>query len=713
MPFDDLAVDLTLRQYAQPGETRVEQVLRRAADVVAPVTSQDFSDKIFSRMVTKKFSPGGRILAGAGTIHGNLLNCFVTDGNPYPAGSSDYALHLAQKLALITRVGGGNGLNLDSFPPKREYTGYTGTPYLLAHDADVGTGTYLDLVTGERVTKGYTTMLPIHDIPKMYDGAVIVVLDDTQDIWESAHFMVMDLLDGKDVYIDLRNLRPEGSPVSGSGGTSSGPASFAVEIFDNFARWASLGGANYAGPVATLRYLFASSLRVIRQGGVRRGAGMATLSASHPDIEDFITSKELRRERLEGDISTFNISVLVNDAIMQDDSDEAKRILNLISDQAWSTGEPGVLFVDTINENNILFPTEGPILATNPCGEIGLYPGEPCDLGAINVAEYIDPIDSTTMLMHIEDDAYMYARYLDAILDVENSPLPEIAEAIKSKRRIGLGMMGLADALIKLGIPYGSEEAQHVAWKIASAIRRGATAYSENAARVYGVPSSLEGVVPNRRNVALLTVAPTGTTAMVMGTTSGIEPLFSPFIYRRVGTEYKQILHPLFVEMMGDALGKDDIDWDYLVYRIGKDHGSVQKILNVPEKIRNVFLCAHDIDPHEHVLMQAAVQRGFDYDEGQVRWDGVKRAKTYAGNSISKTINLPKHTDVETIGILYELAWRLGLKGITVYRDGSRDLQVLNTTMEDDGSTSASQQQDEQLQEIVAASCSLDGTCDT
>jgi ribonucleoside-diphosphate reductase alpha chain len=281
-------------------------------------------------------------------------------------------------------------------------------------------------------------------------------------------------------------------------------------------------------------------------------------------------------------------------------------------------------------------------------------------------------------------------------------------------------MMGLGDALIKLGVPYGKPESLEIAGEIASAIRRGAEEYTYDAASIPTLPNL-------RRNVALVTVAPTGTTAMVMGTTSGIEPLFAPFIYRRVGTEYKQILHPLFKEMMeqhepgpyfctwreaGSPEGlnftgmyvPDKWDWPAITKAISDNHGSVQGIVGIPEEVQKVFVCAHDIDPMEHVFMQAEIQRAFDY-EGEER--------TYVGNSISKTINLPKSATVRDVVDVYTVGWMHRLKGITVYRDGSRDLQVLNTTMEDDGSTSSSQAQDEQLQEIIAASCNLEGSCDT
>lgn len=739
--FDEIAKDIALRQYAQPHETEVEQIFKRAATVIdaAPSIYNDkgfLSDLVYQAMLDKRFCPGGRILAGAGTSHGNLLNCFVQDGHPWPDKTDDlteYALNMAKKLALVTKVGGGNGVNLDPFPPKREFTERTQPIYLTYNDENVRRGRFLDLVTGKRVTRGYRALTlldpgEIIEVESPDSVEVIHVPDDTAGIWDAAAKMVRDFLAGKVVIIDVSALRPEGSTVRGSGGTSSGPASFAVEVFDNFAKWAKLGGGDYAGPVATLRYLLAPTLRVIRQGGVRRGAGMATLSAEHPDIQDFITCKDLKRERQEGDISTFNISVLVTRDFMRYavrhavPSTPESSTLDAIAQHAWETGEPGLLYVDTINENNLLYEEEGPIVATNPCGEVTLYPGEPCDLGAINVSAYFkmgweyNSHEWHTAIQMIRKDAFAFAEYLDLILDVEKAPLPEITHAISTKRRIGLGMMGLGDALIKLGVAYGSSASFEIAGDIARAIRDGALEYTYNAEPTPGLK--------NRRNVALLTVAPTGTTAMVMGTTSGIEPLFAPFVYRRVGTEYKQILHPLFKEMMelykpgpyfctwkeiGDgAYTPDQWDWRAITKAISENHGSVQGIVGIPEEVRDVFVCAHDITPKHHVYMQSAVQYAFDYEEV----DGVD-VPTFAGNSISKTINLPKDATVQDVRKIYELGWMHELKGITVYRDGSRDLQVLNTTMEDDGTTASSQAADDQLQEIVAATCALDGTCDT
>lgn len=1059
--FDALATDIAVRQYAQPGETTVEQVFQRVVDTVYPY-EPDMRDRMYTLMVEKKFCPGGRILAGAGTPHGNLLNCFVQDGSPFEPGSTEYALHTAKKLAQVTKVGGGNGVNLDPYPgwSAPEAPMNLGHVFLFIHgehpDADdVHTGTFTNLVTGQREHRGYENLLFVTSADKLR-AEIVCPEDDIVSIWDAASKMVRCILLGKDVLVDLTNLRPEGTAVRGSGGTSSGPSSFAVEIFDNFATWAYLGGAEHAGPVAALRYLFAPTLRCIRQGGVRRGAGMATLSYDHPDILDFISSKALIREESEGDIGTFNISVLITgDKLVWGDP-----ILQAIAAQAHATGEPGLLFTDHINNNNPLFESDGPILATNPslrrgtrvltdkgivpietledhtfevqtlsgdwaparcflsgtdkplyrikfstgnevfatpehrwpvaikgggiakidtaemqvgqyvpfldgvsgiqvwdesftydegllvgwmygdgwfgnnrnsynlmftedclpiaerilqtyralsgtdhnnltkqsdgtwalqggnaalhtamqrmgvttkdaglpeavwksnptfvrgflegllstdgsvsipnasgngrltvttahealahdlvdllgflgvktslsstttkdvsfpngktyareytrydlqvdgthllplldltlhqphkqtrwdavkkflptvrrhlpgvvrvagieltelredvwdiqvehpthtfriapaitgnCGEIPLYPGEPCDLGAMNVSAYVK--DYGFDAIGFREDVYDAFKFLDRVLDVETAPLQEIADAIQDKRRVGLGLMGLADAMIKLDYPYNSEEGRAFAGDVAQFLISEAERASFHLLQDNERPAWLDRaqLIRQRRNVALVTVAPTGTTSMLFGVTSGIEPLFAPFIYRRVGTEYKEILHPLFVEMMNKHLpdGIEAWDWEYIQYRISRNHGSVVGLDIIPVDVRRVFRCAHDIAPIDHVKMQGVVQRRFD--------------QTVPGgaNSISKTINLSSEATVNSVLEVFVEAWYNKCKGITCYRDGSRANQVLSTSREDDGSVPMTPEMEDRLDEIVAASCSLDGLCE-
>lgn len=697
--------ELLLRQYARPGETSFDQVMARVSAVLFP-DDKTHATALFHMLMNGEFQFGGRVLAGAGTEHGNLLNCFVQDEHPFKPGSTEGALHLAKKLALVTKVGGGNGLNLDAYPPKQPFmvsrsTRTLGRPYLTIspdhadHDK-VRQGTFYDQVTGQYVTRGYDTLVFVPHGSSLEPGVRTHTVPDSIDgIWHAAAVMVKEILAGNDVLIDLSALRPEGSPVRGSGGTSSGPASFAVEIFNNFAKWAYLGGADYAGPVATLRYLFAPTLRVIRQGGTRRGAGMATLSVDHPDIEDFITAKDLEREGREGDISTFNISVLVSDTFMNqatgkprvydDATANAHALLRKIAEHAHATGEPGIQFTDTINWHNMVRETQGEIRATNPCGEIGLLPGEPCDLGAINLAAFVDE-NGEFDFPRFGNAVSLAVRALDRVLDVEQPPLPEIGHMIKRNRRIGLGVMGLADMLVRMGCRYDDLEGHRVVHAVIDRMRQMAIATSVDLADELGVPEGVSAAGFQRRNVALLTVAPTGTIAAMTGVSSGIEPIFSAVTYRRIGTTYHRIVHPLLEEIFGRHFDYDqgesleDVFVFDLADKISEHHGSIQWLFDeLPEgsTLRDdpclkAFVTAHEINPLHHVEMQAIVQRTFDWDELGNR--------TFAGNSISKTINLPHYASVDDVFEAYRRAWTSGCKGITVYRDGSRDLQVLNTS---------------------------------
>ena len=687
--FDDHAVAIAKRQYFQPGDEDLAGMFDRVASWVAqPEGDPDretYRRAFFDLMASKRFCPGGRVLAGAATQHGNVLNCFVQDGRPEQEGTTGWVLRLATKLALVTKVGGGNGLCLDPLRPKRPFDGKIGRLYLTISGKHpdyekVRDGTFMDLVHGKYVTRGYR-YLAFVDYDAVPSGVKVVqVGDSVESIWGQAGQTVEELLAGNDVIVDLSSLRPEGAPVNGSGGTSSGPSSFAVEIFDNFGYWASLGGADYAGPVATLRYLFASTLRAIRQGGTRRGAGMATMSITHPDIHDFITAKDLERERLEGDISTFNISVLVSDEFMERSRAEGgKGVLGEIADHAWQTGEPGLIYIDRINQHNPMRAALGDIKATNPCGEIPLFPGEPCDLGAINLAAYVkrggmgtDGFDIGTF----RKDVKTCIRFLDNVLEVNRFALEDNRKMSHHLRRLGLGIMGLADALILMGYRYDTDEGRAAVTRMIDELREAATRASEELAEERGVfPGFPESDLARaRRNVALLTVAPTGTTSMLMGVSSGVEPIFAPFIYRKIGDSYAALIAPLFKELLErhephpDYRNGDGWDWEKVVEAVQANHGSVQGLDFIPDDVRTVLLCAHDIAPADHVKMQGVVQRSFDGGEQRV------------ANSISKTINLPRQATVQDVYDAYTLAFDTGCKGITVYRDGSREFQVLSTS---------------------------------
>ena len=688
--FDDHAVTIAKRQYFQPGDEGLEGLFGRVAAWVASPEEGEakahYEGAFYDLMASKRFCPGGRVLAGANTSHGNVLNCFVQDGSPEEPGSDAWVLALATKLALVTKVGGGNGLCLDPLKPKRPYKEEVGNLFVTVSSshpdyAKVKSGTYMDLVHGKYVTKGYrySSFTELEDA----DEGVRVqeVGDSVESIWQGAGEMIRALLRGEDVVLDLSRLRSEGTPVKGSGGTSSGPSSFAVEVFDNFAYWASLGGAEYAGPIATLRYLYAPTLRVIRQGGTRRGAGMATMSAIHPDIQDFITCKDLAREEVEGDISTFNISVLVTDDFMRRSRNRESGPLHDVAEHAWQTGEPGLIFIDRINEFNPMRESLGDIKATNPCGEIPLFPGEPCDLGAINLAQYVDTPNQGTNGFNwtsFRQDVKTCIRFLDNVLEVNKFALEDNRTMSMKLRRLGLGVMGLADALIKMGLTYNSQAGRDAVREMITELRENATSASRELAEERGVFPGIEqsSVEEPRRNIALLTVAPTGTTSMLMGVSSGVEPIFAPFIYRKIGDSYAALISPLFKEMLeahaphpeyrqGDAW-----NWDKVVSKVQEQHGSVQGLDFIPQEVRDVLVCAHDISPEDHVKMQGAVQSAFD-EGGEM-----------VANSISKTINMPNEAAVGEVYDAYSLAFKTGCKGITVYRDGSRQFQVLSTKKE-------------------------------
>ena len=732
--FDEHAHAITLRQYAQPGEASVEDVLRRVAREIAKPEKADqelWEERFFELMVGKRFLPGGRILAGAGSGHGNLLNCYVQGALEHPEGSLAGVMEVARKLALVTKVGGGNGVNLDALPPAtRNVRVEFPQPiaFMRADHPDVQSylrGDYppTDPARPDRgVFAGRSFLRAVYgELPPEFErvareqGVIvrddrpektIEVPDDMGGIIDAAAEAVRLALAGESVYVDFSNLRPEGAPVKRSGGTASGPVSFLSEIFDNFLYWARLGGIE-AGPVATLRYVYAPILRGVRQGGTRRGAGMATLSWRHPDVLDFLTAKDLDREANEGDIATFNISVLADRDLFEGAphssdylnpvpekypsiptlEDVRPWLLRQIAEHAWATGEPGLIFIDRINEKSPLkvLGERWRINATNPCGEIPLAKGEACDLGAMVLPTYVR--EGVFDEEAFRKDVRTAVRFLDNVLDVTRYVVKDNEETQALTRRLGLGVMGLADMLILLGYRYDDPAGRELVERIIAILRDEALEESERLAKERGPFPLYErhreefealGLRP-RRNLALLTVAPTGTVSMVAGVSSGIEPVFAAFVWRRIGEGYVPMVHPLFARLLEgfeppEAYRADGGGWDMdkVLGALQEHHGSPRALDFLPGPIRDIFVTAHDIAPQDHVAMQAAVQRAFDASDQLV------------GNAISKTTNLPHEATVEDVLSVYRKAWELGAKGITVYRDGSRDLQVLSTTKQED-----------------------------
>lgn len=755
--FDDNAQKIWTKGYAIHPEESILEGFERVSKIAV---DWDTQTAIYGMMANKAFSPGGRVLAGAGTQHQQTNNCYVLAADEGRYETLEDYRNFALKLARTTRVGGGIGTNLDPMPPFanaehldekaffllihkshpdaenlrnwrfRDVTRPEGQQWIETRGRSaVDVIVYDDLYARDRLISDNGGDYAVIEVPDSMDGIV------------NAAFDAMTRKESE-VYLDLSDLRAEGSPIAGSGGTSSGAASFGIELFENYFTWYNEGGPT-AGPVATLRYLMAPTLRVVRQGGVRRGAGMATLSVNHPDALDFLTCKDLGRELNEGDISTYNISFLVDDEFMHqavtdlnkyqgavaasvadtqqailnvDPSDyeqanlereaeaarfldrtrflprEAHLLLN-IALHAWMTGEPGLIYVDRINDLNPLREVDGPIVCTNPCGEISLYPGEPCDLGALNVSAFVK--DGVFDEEGFAEAASNVVDFLDDNLDYCKYPVEDADRMSKRNRRIGAGIMGLADALVKLGLPYGSESAQTFTHGLMALYGEVSKKRSEELAELRGVPEwsklarTAGTISKHRRNVATLTIAPTGTTSMLMGVSSGVEPIYSPFIYRKIGSEYRALIHPLFKEELekfpapfGFQVGWTPThgevrvsappeslnwDWDKVTTELQKGNGSVQGFDWIPEEIRKLFVFAHDVTAEQHVLMQAAAQQGMDVH-------GV-------GNAISKTINMPFTASVHDVLTAYQLAHQTECKGVTVYRDGSRLFQVLNTSV--------------------------------
>ncbi|HWQ63473.1 MAG TPA: adenosylcobalamin-dependent ribonucleoside-diphosphate reductase [Methanospirillum sp.] len=459
---------------------------------------------------------------------------------------------------------------------------------------------------------------------------------------------------------NFSHIRPEGSPVRSTDGVASGPVSF-MRVFN-------------------------AATDVIKQGGRRRGANMGILNVWHPDILDFITAK-----KEEGDIANFNISVMVNDRFMNLVEQKAFELVwlthphsgktvtvgeiwNGIVDGIWKNGEPGILFYDEINKRNPT-PQLGDIDTTNPCGEQPLLPFESCVLGSINLDACIkDGILDETLL---EETVRMAVRFLDTVIERNIYPIPQIAEATLKTRKIGLGVMGVHDALLRLGIAYDSPEGRSWCEQIMEKLTRTAVDESRILASSLGPFPAWDGSIWKEyqvRNAAMTTVAPTGTISLLAGCSSGIEPIFS-FAYTRKNTVGKTfvIVNPVFKEALVQTLSHMHLTGDELIERteevISHVHktGTIQDLSWLPGEFRTLFRTALDISWKDHILMQATFQK-------------------YVHASISKTVNMPSSATRDDCEEALLMAWKLDLKGITIYRTGSRETVVLALSGETDKS---------------------------
>ncbi len=477
---------------------------------------------------------------------------------------------------------------------------------------------------------------------------VLPIEDSMESIFGAVRDMALVQRSGGGTGFSFGRLRPAGDLIASTGGTSSGPISF-MKIFD-------------------------CATENIKQGGKRRGANMGVLPVDHPDILEFIDAK-----RMAGTLANFNLSVGVTDAFMDAveknepyelhhptngrviDRPNAREVFDRLVEASWETGDPGLIFLDTINRTQPT-PLHGRIEATNPCGEVPLLPYESCNLGSINLAhitkkERDTPVVDWTRLGEIVRQAI---RFLDDVLVVNRYPLPEIEAVTLKNRKIGLGVMGFAELLILLGVPYRSEGAITLARQLMRFISQEARRASAELAIERGVfPDWKHSVYANQgvqlRNATVTSIAPTGTISIISGTSSSIEPLFA-LSYRRVGVLSGQTLaecNPLFLSL-GERLGF--LTSEVLEYVMS--HGTLTGAPNVPDAVRELFATALEIEPRQHLLIQAAFQGEID-------------------NAVSKTINLPTEATPGIVSDIYREAYHLGLKGITLYRYGSIAQQVL------------------------------------
>jgi ribonucleoside-diphosphate reductase alpha chain len=486
---------------------------------------------------------------------------------------------------------------------------------------------------------------------------VLPVPDSLEGIYETLRDMALIHQSGGGTGFSFSRLRPAGDVVKSSMGVASGPVSF-MEVYD-------------------------ASTEAVKQGGTRRGANMGILRVDHPDILTFIDCKKEKHK-----ITNFNISVAVTDDFMAavergEPYDlisprsgevvgqlDAREVFAKIVEGAWRNGEPGVFFIDEANRHNPV-PHMGSYEATNPCGEQILFPYDVCNLGSVNVGAFVE--DGRINWDGLRDAIHKATHFLDNVIDVNSYPLPQIEELSKRIRRVGLGIMGWADLLVRMGEPYGSPRSIELGKELMRFVDEEAKVESERLARERGVFPEWEQSIwgpddscardghggrirPMRRlrNCNVTTVAPTGTISIIAGCSSGIEPLFAVAFMRNQAGVLMPDVNPEFVKIAQEQ------GWysEGLMRKIaGEGHIHFEE---VPEDVQRVFVTAHDVSPEQHIRMQAAFQASTD-------------------SAISKTCNFPNEATEDDVRKIFELAYQLRCKGVTVYRDGSRDAQVLST----------------------------------
>ncbi len=475
---------------------------------------------------------------------------------------------------------------------------------------------------------------------------VLPIEDSLDSIFEILKYAGLIHKSGGGTGFSFSKLRPKGDMVASTQGVASGPLSF-IKVFD-------------------------SATEAIRQGGKRRGANMGILRIDHPDIEEFIIAK-----REKGVLKNFNLSVAITDQFMEALEKKEKfplinprnqkivrkvdpqQLFDLIAESAWECGDPGVIFIDTINKSNPT-PHLGEIEATNPCGEQPLLPFESCNLGSINLSNFVE--EGEIDWEGLKETIHLAVRFLDNVIEINKFPVPQIGKITRLNRKIGLGVMGFADFLIKLNISYADSAAVELAEKLMKFINEESVKASQQLGIERGNFPAYPGSIwdkpetPYMRNATTTTIAPTGSISLIAGVSSGIEPLFGVYYERKtLDNIIIKEFHPLFIEIL-EKEGYSENEIEEILNEV--EERGLLKDIKVSERIKKLFITTYEISPYQHLAIQSAFQK-------------------YVHNAVSKTINLPKKATVEEIKNIYFQAYKMGLKGVTVFRYGSKEDQVI------------------------------------